>query len=94
MSLNKRYQRGGACLPLPQYKNNIFLLQAYQCTYSTAAIVEQVEVTLPTAPPGTANQLQPPGAIYPQIALLADKLLYPPAPKPTTSRNVWDSDSD
>ena len=94
MSLNKRYQRGGACLPLPQDKNNIFLLQAYQCAYSTAAIVEQVEVALPTAPTGTANQLQPPGAIYPQIALLADKLHYPSTPKPTTSRDVLDSDSD
>ena len=56
--------------------------------------MEQVEVALPTAPPGTANQLQPHGAIYPQISLLADKLLCPPAPKPTNSRNTWDSDSD
>ena len=89
----KVLRRWGLLSPPPWIKQYL-LLQAYQCTYNTAAIVEQVEVTLPTAPPGTANQLQPPGAIYPQIALLADKLLYPPAPKPTTSRNVWDSDSD
>ncbi len=70
------------------------ILQAYECTYTTATIVEQVEVAVPTAPPGTANQLQPHGAIYPQISLLADKLLCPPAPKTTHSRNTWDSDSD
>ena len=51
--------------------------------------MDQVEVALPTAPPGTANQLQPHGAIYPQISLLADKLLCPPAPKPTNSRRTW-----
>ena len=56
--------------------------------------MEQVEVAIPTAPTGVADQPQPPGAIYPQIALLADKLHYPPAPKPTTSRDVLDSDSD
>ena len=78
----------------PPWITPYLILQAYQCTYNTATIVEQVEVALPTAPPGTANQLQPHGAIYPQISLLADKLLCPPAPKPTNSRNTWDSDSD
>ena len=68
---------------------------AIECTHTTTtAIVNQVEVTLPTAPPGSANQLQPHGAIYPQISLLADKLICPPAPKPTNSRRTWESDSD
>ena len=56
--------------------------------------MEQVEVAIPTTPTRVADQTQPPGAIYPQIALLAGKLHYPPAPKPTTSRDVLDSDSD
>ena len=94
MSFEQKVPKRWGLPPPPQDKNNLFLLQAYQCAYSTAAIVEQVEVALPTAPTGVANQLQPPGAIYPQIALLADKLHYPSTPKPTTSRNVWDSDSD
>ena len=93
--MEQRYlRRRGGYFPLPQWITPYLILQAYQCTYNTAAIVEQVEVALPTAPPGTANQLQPHGAIYPQISLLADKLLCPPVPKPTTSRNVWNSDSD
>ncbi len=71
-----------------------FFCMIHGLFYSTAAIVEQVEVALPTAPTWTANQLQPPKAIYPQIALLADKLHYPSTPKPTTSRVVFDSDSD
>ena len=56
--------------------------------------MEQVEIATPTAPTGVADQIQPPGAIYPQIALLAGQLRYPPSPKPITSRDVLDSDSD
>ncbi len=56
--------------------------------------MEQVEVAIPTAPTRVADQTQPPGAIYPQIELLAGKLHYLPAPKPTTSRDMLDSDSD
>ena len=80
--------------PFDRITQPSIFLQDPKCAFSTAKIMEQVEVAIPTAPTRVADQTQPPGAIYPQIALLAGKLHYPPAPKPTTSRDVLDSDSD
>ncbi len=55
---------------------------------------EQVEIATPTAPTGVADQIQPPGAIYPTIALLAGQLRYPPSPKPIKPRDIFNSDSN
>ena len=56
--------------------------------------MEQVEVAIPTAPTRVTDQTQPPGAIYPQIALLAGQLRCPPSLKLIKPKDIFDSDSD
>ena len=70
------------------------MLQISKCDPSAAKTTEQAEIATPTAPTGVADQIQPPGTIYPQIALLAGQLRCPPSPKPIKPKDIFDSDSD
>ena len=70
------------------------MLQISKCDPSTAKTAEQAEIATPTAPAGVADQIRPPGALYPQITLLAGQLSCPPSPKPIKPKDIFDSDSD
>ncbi len=47
------------------------MVQDSSCDPSAAKTTEQAESATPTAPAGVADQIRNPGAIFPQIALLA-----------------------
>ena len=81
--------------PLKWDKQNLYLmLQIYKCDYSTAKTPEQAEIANPTAPAGVPDQVRPLGALYPRITLLAGQLSCPPSPKPTKTKDLFESDSD
>ena len=70
------------------------MLQISKCDPSTAKTPEQAEIAKPTAPAGVTDQIRPPGALYPWITLLAGQLSCPPSPKPTKTKDIFESDSD